>query len=81
MTEKQSIERGHTMNLLTIKEVAAMLRITRMSLHKYTIDGALPTIKFGKNVRYKLEDVESFIQKHITQHQTQKGKHHEPQHV
>jgi excisionase family DNA binding protein len=48
-------------SLLTIKEVTAKLKISRMTLHKLTTGKKLPCYKIGRQIRYKVEDVEKFL--------------------
>ena len=48
--------------MMTIKEVAGMLRITRQSLHARTKDGALPSYKIGRRVLYKRSEVEQYLE-------------------
>ena len=43
--------------LLTINEVLEIAKISRHTLYRDTRDGIIPSIKFGKNVRYRESDV------------------------
>lgn len=50
--------------LLTRKEAAALLdcKETTLAMWKYTKRYPLPYVKIGANVRYKLSDVQKFIE-------------------
>ena len=48
--------------LLTVKEVAEKLRITRPTLHRLTKSGGLKSIKVGTRVRYDSADIQAFLE-------------------
>ena len=55
-------EEGFTMkNLMTKKEVCKMLSISIPTLNRFMIEGEIKFIKFNRAVRFKEEDVDSFI--------------------
>lgn len=46
--------------LLTLDEVAAILRLSPRTVWSYTADGSLPTIRLGRSVRVTPADLEEF---------------------
>lgn len=54
------------MKLLTRKETAEYLNISESALHSWVKKenyNNLPIIKMGKSVRYRLNDIEAYIEK------------------
>lgn len=47
--------------LLTVREVAELLRISNMTVYRLLKGGHLPAVRVGKNYRIKEEDVRSYI--------------------
>lgn len=39
------------MDLLTVREAAAMLRVSQVTLRRYVASGRLPAVRVGRNVR------------------------------
>lgn len=39
------------MDLLTVREAAAMLRVSQVTLRRYVASGKLPAVRVGRNVR------------------------------
>jgi len=50
-----------TRQLLTAKEVAAMLRVEPMTVYNLTTARKLPSFKLGGARRYRVEDVEAYM--------------------
>jgi len=52
--------------LMTIKEVAAYLRVSGATIYRLMRSGELPSIKFSEKrfTRIRREDLEDFIQRH-----------------
>ena len=50
--------------LLTEKEVAAIRQFSDRTVRKMRLEGAIPSVRIGRCVRYKPDDVEQFIQRH-----------------
>ena len=48
-------------DLLTVKEVCLILRISRITLYKLTKRGAIPAFKIGRALRYRRGDVNSAL--------------------
>lgn len=49
--------------LLRIEEVASVLRISPSQAYRLAKSGILPSIRFGKAVRVRPEDLEEFLSK------------------
>ncbi|MBT3011738.1 MAG: helix-turn-helix domain-containing protein [Candidatus Thiodiazotropha sp. (ex Lucina pensylvanica)] len=47
--------------ILTLKEVAAYLKLAEKTAYKLAADGKLPGFKVGGSWRFKREDVENWI--------------------
>jgi len=52
--------------LLTASEVARHLKISKALAYKLIAEGKLPGIRFGRTVRVREEDLNSFIRQNIT---------------
>ena len=52
-----------TDQILTLKEVAAYLKLTEKTAYRLASDGKLPGFKVGGSWRFKREDLESWIEK------------------
>ena len=50
--------------LLTAKEVAQVLKFNVLTVYQYLRVNKLAAIKFGKNYRVDMMDLEKFIKKH-----------------
>ena len=44
--------------LLTVPEVAALLRLSPRSIHRLIADGRLPIVRLGRAIRIRPQDVE-----------------------
>lgn len=53
--------------LLTPREVAAVLRISKAHSYKMIKDGEIPSIRFGRTVRVKQEALDAFILKNTSE--------------
>ena len=49
-------------SLLTIEEVADMLKVSKMTLSRWNLNGTLPKIEIGGKRRYRRADVEAAIE-------------------
>ena len=57
------IERANlSKELLTIEEVADMLKVSKMTLSRWNLNGTLPKIEIGGKRRYRRADVEAAIE-------------------
>jgi excisionase family DNA binding protein len=52
------------LRLLTVDEVAQMLRISKASLNRAIQDGEIKSYKFGRRRRFRFDDVLSFLEAH-----------------
>lgn len=52
------------MDLLTLDEVGTRLRKSERTVRRYVESGALTAYRIGGELRFKLADVESFIESH-----------------
>ena len=50
-----------TDEILTLKEVAAYLKLAEKTAYRLAADGKLPGFKVGGSWRFKREDIESWI--------------------
>ena len=48
--------------ILTLKEVADYLKLTERTLYRLTQDGKLPGFKVGNSWRFRLRDIEAWIE-------------------
>ena len=48
------------MKLLTVNEAAATLSVSKRTIQQLTSDRLLAVVKFGRNVRYDVADLERF---------------------
>jgi len=49
--------------LLTAKDVAKILKVSKALAYRLFSDDQLPAVRFGRTVRVKPEDLEEFIQR------------------
>ena len=59
--------------LLTLKEVSDMLRAHPNSIRRWSDTGLLPAMRIGErgDLRFRLQDVERFLQGHLPESRTQ----------
>lgn len=55
-----------TDQILTLKEVAAYLKLAEKTAYKLAAEGKLPGFKVGGSWRFKTEDIEQWIQEQKT---------------
>lgn len=60
-------------SLLTTKEAAKALKVTTRTLQTYRDQGDIPFIQFGREVRFRAEDIQQFLSDHYVKSQYQKG--------
>jgi len=49
------------MDLLTVREAAAMLRVSQVTLRRYVASGKLPAVRVGRNVRIERNAAEDLV--------------------
>ena len=53
--------------LLTVNEVAELLRVSRMTVYRLIKTGEMPALRVGRNYRLREEDVHSFLMERYTE--------------
>ena len=64
-------------NWLNSKESAKALGITTRTLQTYRDQGRIPFSQFGREVRYRADDIQQFLMDHYVKAQNQGGLGHE----
>lgn len=54
-------------NLLTVTEVARLLRVSNMTVYRMLKGGVLPVVKVGRNYRIRNKDLSNFLVKNSYQ--------------
>ena len=49
--------------LLTINEITAILKVSKLTIYRYIKAGKLPAYKVGRDYRVKQEDFDRFLEK------------------
>lgn len=49
-------------SLLTVSEVASMMRVSNMTVYRLIKSGQLPALRVGKNYRIRASDVETYLE-------------------
>jgi excisionase family DNA binding protein len=52
---------GETSSFLTIAEVAAMMRVSKMTVYRLVHNGDLPAVRVGRSFRVRAEDAHEYI--------------------
>ena len=53
--------------LLTVNEVADLLRVSRMTVYRLIKEGDVPAFKVGRGYRLREEDVHSYLNERLTE--------------
>ena len=53
-------------NLITAIDVAKVLKISKALAYRLISQGQIPSVRFGKTVRVKPEDLDAFIELNLT---------------
>ncbi len=53
--------------MLTVKEVLKILKISRTTLYRMIEKGELKVYRFGRSIRVKQDDLRAFIEEHVEQ--------------
>lgn len=48
--------------LLTVREVAAMMRVSNMTVYRLIKSGQLPAVRVGKNFRIRESDMNKYLE-------------------
>ena len=64
---RESRFRGHAMNtdIMTIKEVAAYLKLTEKTAYRLTAEGKIPGFKVGGSWRFRRSEIERWIEREM----------------
>ena len=60
--KRNSKDQNHFPQLLTATEVAQKLRLGTSTVYQLMQRGELPTVRIGRSVRVRLEDLHAFIE-------------------
>lgn len=52
--------------LLTTTEVMEMFQVSKPTLHRWRMNGVVPSIKLGGSFRYRESDIQKVIEKQLT---------------
>ena len=65
-TKLETIQRRKSLEglLLTTKEASTALKISTRTLQTYRDQGTIPYIQFGREVRYRPDDIQQFLMGH-----------------
>lgn len=58
---------------LTTKQAAKALDVTNRTLQNYRDQGLIPFSQFGRQIRYRAEDIKDFLMSHYIKANNQKG--------
>jgi excisionase family DNA binding protein len=53
--------------LLTVSEVADLLRVSRMTVYRAIKDGDMPALRVGRSYRLREDDVDDYLSRRYTQ--------------
>ena len=53
-------------SLLTVRETAAVLKVTPRTLFRWLAEGRLSAVRIGHTTRIRSADLEAFIARHVT---------------
>lgn len=53
----------HDVKFLTIAEVAAMMRVSKMTVYRLVHSGELPAVRVGRSFRVTESDVDDYLRK------------------
>jgi excisionase family DNA binding protein len=71
---RQPLPSRHTMRapftearLLTVNEVADLLRVSRMTVYRLIKEGQMPALRVGRSYRLREDDVDDYLSKRYTE--------------
>jgi excisionase family DNA binding protein len=53
--------------LLTVNEVADLLRVSRMTVYRMIKDGEMPAVRVGRGYRLREDDVDTYLSDRYTE--------------
>ncbi len=66
MTQFDFDDTAHS-RILTVGEVAAVLRVSNMTVYRLINSGHLPALRIGRSFRLREEDVDRYLTGHLHQ--------------
>ncbi|WP_460464093.1 helix-turn-helix domain-containing protein [Arthrobacter pigmenti] len=66
-------QQSNPVQLLTVAEVAAMLRVSRMTVYRKVHSGELPAVHFGRSFRVPTNAVEAYLPAETDEEGHQRG--------
>lgn len=51
--------------LLTLRQVAGRLQVSMSTIHRRIKAGELPTVRIGRSLRVRPEDLDAYIERHV----------------
>lgn len=57
--------------LLTVAEVADLLRVSTMTVYRLIRSGELPAVRVGRNYRVRRRDLDSYLEQQVVEPQQQ----------
>jgi excisionase family DNA binding protein len=64
-----------TVILLTAKDVALILKVSKSLAYRLVSQGQIDGVRFGRTVRIKPESLDKFIEKNLTNNESSHGIH------
>ncbi|MHA7180391.1 helix-turn-helix domain-containing protein [Arthrobacter sp. MDB2-24] len=56
------VQNNSTENLLTVAEIAARMRVSKMTVYRLVQSGAMPGIRFGRSYRVTESAVQQYLE-------------------
>lgn len=67
MPVAQNLQHFSRAQFLTVNEVAAVMRVSTMTVYRLIKGGELPAVRVGKSFRVREEDLDRYLAKQYTQ--------------
>ncbi|MQA60815.1 MAG: helix-turn-helix domain-containing protein [Actinophytocola sp.] len=61
--DKEDVPRPAQVQFLTVAEVAAMMRVSKMTVYRLVHSGELPAVRVGKSFRVPEKSVHEYLQR------------------
>jgi excisionase family DNA binding protein len=66
-------DEARRLKLLNVNDAAAVLAVSKRTLQQLTADRLLAAVRFGRNVRYSIEDLQRFVESRTVKESGWKG--------